>query len=88
MAIVIPPILKEGDCNSFKFWFNHRIQHGMVYQNELFYRIKMVPPQDRALLYHQACKLAQHSSVVVTASREQYSLWLSLRSPLLHPHKR
>ncbi|GAB4379069.1 MAG: hypothetical protein Kow00121_32330 [Elainellaceae cyanobacterium] len=82
---MLPPIVNEGDCHPFKFWFHNKIQDGMVYRNELFYRWQTVPDSDRVRLYRRACQLVQNSqdSVVVTATTQQYSIWISLRNPCL-----
>jgi len=82
---VIPPVIHEQDCHPFKFWFNGEIQEGMVYRNELFYRLQTATEAHRAKLYQRACQLAQQEvahepTVVVTASEQAYSIWLSLRS--------
>lgn len=53
----------------------------MYYRNELFYRLHTVDIANRARLYHYACRLSQQSAVVVTASDERCSIWVSLRSP-------
>lgn len=52
----------------------------MFYHNELFYRLQTVAADQRPKLYQQACRLAQHSAVVVTTSEQNCSMWLSLRS--------
>lgn len=80
---MLPPLLKEGDYRSFKFWFNHKVRDGIVYHNELFCRTHSVPVIDRSKLYREACKLAQNDEVIVTAANDRYSLWLSLRSSSL-----
>lgn len=78
---MLPPVINEGKIFPFKFWFNNRIQDGMYYRNELFYRLHAVPSQQRAHLYHYACKLARRNNVLITASSQAYSVWVSLRSP-------
>jgi hypothetical protein len=78
---VLPPVVNEGSVFPFKFWFNHTVQDGMYYRNELFYRLHTVGIGTRAQLYHYACRLARRDNVVVTASERQCSIWVSLRSP-------
>ncbi|NJO42351.1 MAG: hypothetical protein HC769_19695 [Cyanobacteria bacterium CRU_2_1] len=78
---VLPPVIHEGEYNLFKFWFNNSVQDGVYYHNELFYRLQTVALNHRAQLYHQACKLAQHDTVIVTTSMDTCSVWISLRSP-------
>ncbi|WP_416666353.1 hypothetical protein [Egbenema bharatensis] len=80
---MLPTLLTEGNYHSFKFWFNHQIQDGLLYQNELFYRLKTVSASDRMPLYRSACIVARYDSVLVTVSRTEYSMWVSLRSPRL-----
>ena len=82
---MLPPVISEADCRPFKFWFNSRVQDGMSYEGELFYRSQTVGPSDRASLYLQACKLTKQTQVAVTAAENSYSLWISLRNPNLIP---
>lgn len=79
--IVLPPLIDESSIFPFKFWFEHTIQDGMYYQNELFYRLHTVPTSIRARLYHYACKLARKDTVLVTNADSMCSIWVSLRSP-------
>ncbi|MBD1869793.1 hypothetical protein H6F88_28210 [Oculatella sp. FACHB-28] len=78
---MLPPVLDEGAISPFKFWFNDKIQHGMYFRSELFYRLHTVGIEHRARLYHYACRLARHDAVIVTASDADCSVWVSLRSP-------
>ena len=78
---MLPPVIEEGEYSPFKFWFEHTIQDGMYYQNELFYRLHTISSESRAQLYHYACQLAQHDYVVVTLTDDECSIWVSLRSP-------
>jgi hypothetical protein len=80
---VLPPVIGKGDFHPFKFWFNNQLQDGMLYRNELFYRLQTVSTTHRARLYRYACKIAQQHTVVVTALPNEYSMWVSLRSPSL-----
>jgi hypothetical protein len=80
---VLPIILAEGNYRSFKFWFNEQLQDGLCYRDELFYRLTSVLIPHRTQLYRAACQLAQSDPVIVTASRTEYSMWVSLRSPRL-----
>jgi hypothetical protein len=78
---VLPPVIEEGNAFPFKFWFNNSIQDGMYYRNELFYRLHTIGLEHRARLYHYACKLAHHDTVIVTTTNDRCSIWVSLRSP-------
>jgi hypothetical protein len=80
---VLPPVIAEGKAFPFKFWFHNSIRDGIYYRNELFYRLHTVNRPQRSRLYHYACKLARSSQVLVTASEQKCSLWISLRSPNL-----
>jgi len=77
---VLPPVIDEGKFFPFKFWFNHGIQDGMYYHNELYYRLQSSDINHRAQLYHYACRIAQRAQVVVTATETHCSIWVSLRS--------
>mgnify|MGYP005854585733 CR=1 FL=1 len=83
ISTVLPPILSEGNFRPFKFWFNDRLQDGLFYQNELFFRLQTLSVTYRATLYQHACQLAQRDSVIVTASPTEYTIWISLHSPRL-----
>lgn len=78
---MLPPIIEEGSLLPFKFWFDNSIQDGMHYRNDLFYRLYTVGLEQRARLYHYACRMAQRDLVIVTATPKQCSIWVSLRSP-------
>lgn len=55
----------------------------MSYQNELFCRLQTFDIQQRAQVYHFACKLTrQNIALVITSSAKACSLWASLRDPL------
>ncbi|NJL36882.1 MAG: hypothetical protein HC840_05375 [Leptolyngbyaceae cyanobacterium RM2_2_4] len=77
---MLPPVLDEGAISPFKFWFNDKIQHGMYFRSELFHRLHTVGIEHRARLYHYACRLSRHDTVVVTANNVDCSVWVSLRS--------
>jgi hypothetical protein len=78
---VLPPVIEESETFPFKFWLNNGIHDGMYYRNELFYRLHSVSLENRARLYHYACKMARNDIVVVTATADRCSIWVSLRSP-------
>ncbi|HEY9662593.1 MAG TPA: hypothetical protein V6C65_29415 [Allocoleopsis sp.] len=78
---MLPPVIDEEDFFPFKFWFNNSIQDGMYYRNELYYRLHTADINQRARLYHYACKMAHYDTVVVTACDRTCSIWISLRSP-------
>lgn len=77
---MLPPVVNEGDFFPFKFWFNGSVQDGMYYRSELYYRLHTVDAEQRAGLYHYACKIPQDNAVVVTVTDKACSLWLNLRS--------
>lgn len=79
---MLPPVIDEGSSFPFKFWFKNSIQDGMYYRSELYYRLQTVDVQQRARLYHFACRIAQHEAVVVTTNQRSCSLWINLRSSL------
>ncbi|RMF63475.1 MAG: hypothetical protein D6742_17475 [Cyanobacteria bacterium J069] len=77
---MLPPVIDEGSFFPFKFWFKNRIQDGMHYRSELYYRLHTVESQQRARLYHFACRIAQRETVAVSANDHTCSIWVSLRS--------
>jgi hypothetical protein len=76
---VLPPVINEQDISPFKFWFDDSIQDGLYYQRELYYRRHIGDVRHRAKIYHYACKLAHRAGIVVTITRRQCSIWVSLR---------
>lgn len=77
---MLPPVVDEGLVSIFKFWYGDRIQDGLYYRNELYYRVATVGLEQRARLYHHACRVSQTSYAVVTMTQIHCSLWVSLRS--------
>lgn len=78
---MLPEIVDEAKINAFRFWFGDRIQEGMNYRGELFYRLHTADASERAKVFQTACRLGQRgASLVLTLSDEQCSLWGSLRS--------
>ncbi|HEY9764698.1 MAG TPA: hypothetical protein V6D07_19375 [Trichocoleus sp.] len=81
---MLPQILPESCLSTFKFWFDGKVQDGLHYQHELYYRARTVTTDQRARLYQLACKLTERRAcVVVTAWDDKYSLWISLRNQKL-----
>ena len=79
--LLLPRIVTESQVQPFKFWFGDRIQDGVHFQNELYYRLQQTSIADRSRLYHLACRLVQHNAdIFITASKEQCSLWANLRN--------
>ncbi|MBD1911971.1 MULTISPECIES: hypothetical protein [unclassified Leptolyngbya] len=76
---MLPPVISEQDIFPFKFWFDGNIQDGMYYRNELYYRLYTVNISRRARLFHYGCKLASHSTLVLTTNLRDCSIWVSLR---------
>ena len=82
---VLPPVISERDISPFKFWFNENIQDGMCYHSELYYRRYTASIRHRAKIYHYACKLANRTSIIVTTTSRQCSIWVSLRREKPNP---
>ncbi|MEO1148207.1 MAG: hypothetical protein AAFY26_21730 [Cyanobacteria bacterium J06638_22] len=76
---MLPPVINEQEISPFKFWFEDSIQDGMYYRSELYYRRHIGDVRHRAQIYHYACKLAYCISTVVTLTKHQCSIWVSLR---------
>jgi hypothetical protein len=78
---VLPQVIQETQAKPFKFWFNHSLQDGIHYRDDLYYRLQIWAASDRARLYKLACKLSQRGAdVVVTVTPETCSLWANLRN--------
>ncbi|HEY9877019.1 MAG TPA: hypothetical protein V6D29_01125 [Leptolyngbyaceae cyanobacterium] len=81
---MLPQILPESRLSTFKFWFNGKVQDGLHYQHDLYYRARTVKTDQRSRLYQLACRLTErHARVVMTAGYSNYSLWISLRNQKL-----
>ncbi len=76
---MLPPVVDEGQVSIFKFWHGDRIQDGLYFRNELYYRVATINLDQRARLYHYACRISQKSYAVVTMTQIHCSLWVSLR---------
>ncbi len=80
-AIVLPKSLVEKQVRFFRFWSNHQLQDGLHYQNELFHRLQTADEADRFRLYRLGHQLVQQGAdVLVIHRKNEYSLWVSLRS--------
>ena len=81
LAIVLPKSFVEKQIRFFRFWFNHQLQDGLHYQNELFHCLQTADGAERFQLYRLGSQLAQQGAdIIVTHQQDRYSLWVSLRS--------
>jgi hypothetical protein len=81
-SIVLPKTLADQKIRFFKFWFNHQLQDGLHYQNELFYCLQSLKSGRRPQLCRLGKQLAsQGADILITSHRNHDSLWVSLRSP-------
>ncbi|MGF1568257.1 MAG: hypothetical protein ACFCVD_09345 [Nodosilinea sp.] len=77
---MLPNVLPESRIQVFKFWFSGALQDGIHHRHELYYRALTVPTSKRTRLYHLACKFSeQGATTVVSVTKLQCSLWISLR---------
>ena len=78
---MLPKSFVEKQIRFFRFWFNHQLQDGLHYQNELFRCLHTAEAPERFQLYRWGRQLAQEGAdILVTHRHNQYSLWISLRS--------
>lgn len=78
-----PLVVSEKLVALFKFWLNGQLHDGMRCQNELFRCIHRVNTQKQQQLYSLGVVLAQKRvETIITASKSQYTLWVSLRSSI------
>lgn len=78
---MLPKSLIDKQVRFFKFWFNHQLQNGLHYQNELFHQLQTADSEHRLQLYRLGSQLAQQGAdILITHRHSRYSLWVSLRS--------
>lgn len=79
---MLPEVINEDQVHLFKFWFGDCVQDGINHGGELYYRLRSTTVENRARLYHSACRLSQQSktSVIMTVSPTRCSLWVDLRN--------
>lgn len=76
------PLLLSEDCVCFfKFWLDGKIQAGMRWNYTLFRHCRTFDKCHRQQVYALAWALMEHDlQVVITASKSDYQVWLSLNS--------
>lgn len=83
---MFPLVVSQSLIQPFKFWHGD-IRLGMRYTDELYTYVRSYPVSQRLDAYELACSLAQNGSrVCVACSPWRYTIWLSLRSPLVDSH--
>jgi hypothetical protein len=79
--VVLPKPLRDKQIKFFRFWFNHQLQDGLHYQNEMFQRLYTLEHAQRSRLYQLGGHLAkQGTDILITVEPDnRYSLWINLR---------
>lgn len=78
----LPLIVPASRVAPFRFYHNGKIRDGMHYEHEIYGEIRRSSAIHRLQTYQLAwALLEQKVPVVVTASAQEFILWVSLRSP-------
>lgn len=76
-----PMLICEDFISRFKFWLDGQMQDGMHHRNELFRCLRTEKLLGRQKIYDLGWAIAQEGvHTVITASKDHYTLWVSLRS--------
>lgn len=79
-------LINEKFVSQFKYWREGQIRTGMRFRNNLFEHSAVFSQRQRHEAFDLAGRLeADGRAVVVTASADQYRVWLSLRSSKEEP---
>lgn len=82
VEIGLPVVVNEELTFSFKYW-DRGIKKGIRHSSELYTHLHSYPASERLKAYEVAYDQAKQGiRVCITVSKTQYSVWLSLRSPL------
>jgi hypothetical protein len=80
--LLTTPVVVEGLVTRFKYW-NETIQDGIQYQGDLYTCVKTYPVAERLQAFAEGQEYtAAGSKVCITVSKEKYTLWVGLRSPM------
>ncbi|HEY9645570.1 MAG TPA: hypothetical protein V6C88_04325 [Chroococcidiopsis sp.] len=83
---MFPLVVSQDLIQPFKFWHGD-VRLGMRYADELYTHVRSYAVSARLDAYELACSLAQNGSrVCVACSPWRYTIWISLRSPLVDSH--
>lgn len=78
-----PPVIAEQQITLFKFYRDQAVQDGMTYGNELYRLARQFSPNHRLDAYRFGCELLEQGiPTIVSASKQRYIVWISLRNPL------
>lgn len=83
---MLPIVISEQLVHSFSFYLDNQVRQGMLHENELYGLVYEFGADHRLRAYQCACELVEQKiPVVITASLERYTIWISLRSPAYSP---
>ncbi len=81
ILILLLQIIPERLVQPFKFWFDGRLQDGLHFGNEFYYRLQEQPLTAKDRLQQYARQLARGGTdVLLSADDCQCSLWVNLRN--------
>lgn len=78
--MALPLVVNESLIRRFKYW-REGVQEGVMYNNELYTHFRSFSQTDRLKAYEIAFEQAKQGiAVCISASAEDYTVWLGLRS--------
>ncbi|WOD40282.1 hypothetical protein [Nodosilinea sp. E11] len=76
-------LIAEDQIRPFKFWHNQQIATGMSFRNELFAQLFSTSLKSRQQFFQRLDQeYATTTGLLLTVSKQQYTAWVNLRSPL------
>ncbi|HEY9663266.1 MAG TPA: hypothetical protein V6C65_32875 [Allocoleopsis sp.] len=76
-----PLVICEQFVSRFKFWSDGQVQDGMQHRHELFRCLRAETVKGRQQIFDLAWALSHEGvHIIITASKEHYTLWVNLRS--------
>ncbi|MBM0744786.1 hypothetical protein JOY44_24995 (plasmid) [Phormidium sp. CLA17] len=81
-----PRMIQEQQITPFKFYMDQSMQYGVTYGKELYRLARQFAVSDRLEAYRYGCELLEQGiPTLISASKQRYIVWTSLRSPLAIP---
>ncbi|MBM0743971.1 hypothetical protein JOY44_20495 [Phormidium sp. CLA17] len=77
-----PRMIPEQQITLFKFYMDQSMQDGVTYGQELYRLARQFAASDRLEAYRYGCELLKQGiPTLISASKQRYIVWTSLRSP-------
>jgi len=79
-------MIPEQQITMFKFYMDQSMQDGVTSGKELYRLARQFVVSDRLEAYRYGCELLEQGiPTLISASKQRYVVWTSLRSPLAVP---